>query len=446
MLWLALLCEPPCTTTPDPGGGSASGASQQQAIGWWALQFTPRVAMREEAVLLEVASSRRLFGGEGQLLERVQKDAAEMGAAAVAWAPTATAAVVLARSGRTDGFGHPLAQVLDPLPFLGLTEAAAQQHTLSRLGCRTLGDVRRLPRGGLGRRFGRPLLDALDRAYGLAPEAFEWLTLPDAFEARLELPGRVDVAEGLLAGAHRLLLQMSGWLAARHAGVTSFTLRWLYDFHRPSDVPATEELTIRTAEATRKIGHFTRLLREQLGHVRLGASVAEISLRADGAEPLEELSGSLLPDAHRSGEGALQLLERLSARLGPDHVVRAQVRSDYRPEHVQTWCSAVEPAPRGATAALPDVPEPTWLLQPPLRLATRRERPLYQGPLVTVMGPYRMESGWWDRAHDDAGPRTLAARRDYYVMRSAHAGLLWVYRDRSPSAGADNWHLQGIFG
>jgi protein ImuB len=448
MLWLALLCDPPCATPDADPGESKPGASQQLAIGWWALQFTPRVALREEAVLLEVAASRRLFGGEDVLLERVRSGATELGCSVVAWAPTAAAALVMARSGQADGLAKPLAQLLDALPFQGLTEAAAQQHTLSRLGCRTLGDVRRLPRGGLGRRFGRVLLDAMDRTYGLQPEAFEWLTLPDVFETRLELPGRVEVAEGLMFGAHRLLLQMSGWLAAKHAGVTTFSFRWIYDFHRPSDVPAEAELTIRTAEVTRRIDHFARLLREQLGHVRLEASVSDIALRADGAEPLAELSASLLPDTQREGEGAVQLLERLSARLGPYNVVRAEVRSDYRPEHVQTWSSAVEPAPRGAAALLPDLPEPTWLVRPPLRLATRGDRPLYQGPLATVLGPYRVESGWWDRVPEDAGPRTRAMRRDYYVMRSAHAGLLWVYRDRGPSASADgsSWHLQGIFG
>ena len=472
MLWLALLCDPP-RTTPDPGADAVApasapaGATQQLAIGWWALQFTPRVALREEAVLLEVSGSRRLFGGERALLDRVRQEAADLGCSAVAWAPTAAAALVLARAGGSDGCTTPLQPLLDGLPFTGLTAARAQEHTLSRLGCRTLGDVRRLPRGGLTRRFGRSLLDAMDQAYGLLPEAFEWLTLPDVFEARLELPGRVDAAEGLVFWARRLLLQMSGWLAARHAGVRGFSLTWFHDFHRSSDVPPEAVLTIRTAEATRAIEHFARLLAEQLAHVRLGASVSDIVLRALDVEPLEELSASLLPDPRRDGEGAVQLLERLSARLGPQNVVRASVRSDYRPEQVQAWRPATDPVERGTPAALPDLPEPTWLIDPPLRLATRRDRPLYQGPLATVTGPYRVEAGWWDRidagAHTasdlkadtptatGAGGSTRFVRRDYYVMRSAHAGLLWVYRDRSTAAGAGAdggcaWHLQGIFG
>ena len=30
---------------------------------WWSLRFTPRVALVEEAILLEVSGSLRLFGG-----------------------------------------------------------------------------------------------------------------------------------------------------------------------------------------------------------------------------------------------------------------------------------------------------------------------------------------------------------------------------------------------
>jgi protein ImuB len=34
--------------------------------------------------------------------------------------------------------------------------------------------------------------------------------------------------------------------------------------------------------------------------------------------------------------------------------------------------------------------------------------------------------------------------RDYFVARSPHAGLLWVYRRRS--AGEPAWFLQGVYG
>lgn len=443
--WMALLLPSP---TPSPGDHDSQG--QLQAIGWWALQFTPRVTLRDEAVLLEIAASQRLFGGEQALRERVRQHALQMGCASVACAPNASAALALARCRSSDGFSRPLQQLLDPLPLHVLTAVGLQSSTLAKLGCRTLGDVRGLPRGGLGRRFGSELLLALDRAYGLVPDAHEWLELPEVFDVEIQLPGRVEVAEGLMFAARRLLTQMAGWLAARHAGVRSFTLRWIYDFHRGRDVPDFDELTIRTAATTRRIDHFARLLGEHLAKTRLGAPVSSIRLRAVDVESLEETSGSLLPDPARDAESTQQLIERLAARLGRDQVVRPVLRPDYRPEHVQTLQPATEPVPRGEPPVLQDLPQPTWLLERPLRLAVRSERPLYQGPLTTVSGPHRVEAGWWDRA--GAGHEGALARRDYYVMWSEHAGLLWVYRDHlGVAAAADGalaspWFLQGIFG
>ncbi len=59
---------------------------------------------------------------------------------------------------------------LDALPFETLSALRHHAGTLARLGvCRTLGDVRALPRGGVSRRFDAAALRTLDQAYGLSP-------------------------------------------------------------------------------------------------------------------------------------------------------------------------------------------------------------------------------------------------------------------------------------
>jgi protein ImuB len=340
---------------------------------------------------------------------------------------------------------RPLDAVLDALPLHVLTEVARHQATLARLGCRTLGDVHRLPRGGSSRRFGKDLLEALDRAYGLQPETFAWMALPEIFEARLELPGKVEHAPGLVFGARRLLAQMAGWLAARHAGVRCFTVTWRYEFHRAKDSPDVERLEIRTAELTRTIDHFVRLLTEHLGKTTLAAAVEEIRLRADEVAPLQQPSESLLQETTRQAESLVQLVERLSARLGPERVLRAVIRADHRPESLQGWRPAIEALPHRAGCG-PEIPQPTWLLASSLRLSVRGERPVYQGPLQIISGPHRVDGAWWDRSAD-------MVRRDYFVALSEHAGLLWIYRERgdpqAPAGGhaaSSPWYLQGIFG
>lgn len=191
--WAALLTDvaPTSSLGTDPRG-----------IAFWALQFSPRVALFGEgtgdrAVLLEVAQSLRLFGGEDRVHHLVEVGAAEMGVASLAWAPTSLAALACARVGLHDGFAQPIAKILDSLPFECLNAARAHGATLERLGCRTLADVRRLPRGGLSRRFDAQLLMALDQAYGLRPESYPWVQLPEVFCGKLEFPGRVDTPRQL---------------------------------------------------------------------------------------------------------------------------------------------------------------------------------------------------------------------------------------------------------
>ncbi|MEI2623435.1 MAG: DNA polymerase Y family protein [Giesbergeria sp.] len=223
------------------------------SLGIWALQFTPRVALLEEAVVAEVGACARLFGGMEPLQRTVQAQAGDIGAC-LAWAPTGSAALALVRQGQRDGFAAPLAQILDALPLASLTPVARHGATLERMGCRTLGDVRRLPRGGLARRFDKALLLALDQAYGLRPEAYEWVVLPESFHARLELMARVETAPALLFGARRLLVQMAGWLSARRLGATAFTLRWRHDAMGPKNAGAGGEThhSHRAADAERR--------------------------------------------------------------------------------------------------------------------------------------------------------------------------------------------------
>ncbi len=282
MLWAALL--PRDDTRPLSNEALLSG------IATWGLQFTPRVALQKAAVLLEVEASARLFGGKRALARRIAEEAQELGAHAPSWAPTAFAALALARAGRHNGLSRPLHELLDCLPLRVLDDVAEHAPTLERIGCRVLGEVRALPRGGISRRFGAGVLAAMDRAYGVRPDAFEWCVIPSTFDARLELMSRVEAAPALLFGARRLLVQMCGWLASRRSGVTAYALHWHHDSMRSNAAARGGAITIRTAEATRNIEHLSRLRAEHLAHVQLEAPVSDLQLLAVDVQALHERS------------------------------------------------------------------------------------------------------------------------------------------------------------
>jgi protein ImuB len=161
------------------------------------------------------------------------------------------------------------------------------------------------------------------------------------------------------------------------------------------------------------------------------------------------------------------LLERLSARLGSQHVQGVELQADHCPERAQRWQAASgalqsQPSPRsknatksGAVHAIQSGVKPlfdtsflahadlypTWLLNTPQRLVVLQGVPQYQGRLDLLAGPQRLESGWLE------GEET-AALRDYFVARSRSAGLVWVYRERLSGrmgAGKSHWYLHGLF-
>lgn len=458
MHWIAL--------QPPPDAGDLSLPDAQAALGWWALQFTPKVAPLGHALVMEVSASERLWGGRQALVEHIFKENKPV--AGVLHAQGATSLVAFARLQGTD-LAH---TAPDDLPLSALAAAAPYLATLARLGCTRWGQLRALPRGGVARRWGAPLLEALDQAYGHQPEVYPWLMLPEVFEAQLELIAQVETAPALLFGARRLLQQLRVWLQLRQSGVLALSLRWTLDARRHT---ASEgELVLRTAEPMLDMGHLERLLSEHLARITLPAPALYLHLRTLETKKLGSTSASLLPDDLRPGDNLVHLLERLSARLGPHQVLQWQACADHRPEQMQTWLpvmndskliavkegksparglkslktlhnpkNAPENASASGVAALPGQSLwPTWLLVPPLKLVVQHQQPHHQGPLTLLSGPQRMETGWW-------GTQNFALR-DYFVARSEQSALLWIYRERlrSPQGGQEagaDWYLQGVF-
>ncbi|HRM93792.1 MAG TPA: DNA polymerase Y family protein, partial [Alicycliphilus sp.] len=309
MPWLAWLL--PCI---DPAPGVPPDAQ-----GWWALRFTPCVTLLDEALLLEVDSVERLWGGRAALqalLRNQAPAAAQENAADQAWAtgPTALQALALLRLQRMGR--SPPQRLPHDLPIATLTALRPHVAALQHLGCRSWGDLRALPRAGLARRFGAACLLALDQAWGDAPHGLTWITLPERFALQLELSALVESAPALLMAGQRLLDALQGWLRARQQGVLALELAWRHDLRRVDgvDLPPWQSLELRTAEPLQAMAHLRRLLAERLAHQRLAAPVNRLALRSLQTAPLAQASASLLPPApdEARGEPWHQLIERLS--------------------------------------------------------------------------------------------------------------------------------------
>jgi len=481
------------TTEPGPAGRQVldaaaaqrlvlDAAAVQRAVASMALGFTPRVALVDEAVLMDVTGSLRLFGGLARLMQllelRLAAFFAENGLRAqVKRAQGATSLIALGRLRLQDGLAGTVTKRVADLPMHTLTAARPHLGVLERIGCRNWDDLLRLPRDGVARRFGAELLEALDRARGSAPDDYEWQVLPEHFEEKLELNALVTHAPALMAGVERLLVHLHAWLLGRQSGLCALKIIWHLDKRR--DVAPTGELEIRTAQPAQDLRHVARLVAEHLAQQKLPAPVHSLTLQSLVTELLADsaaATGSLLMEARQQGDSVVELVERLSARLGDAQVQAWQPCADHRPELMQRWVHArgaiqsiaayknpvragglkrsrdasKTPCPEIKTEAL----YPTWLLPEPLKLATVGNSPVYQGKLHRLTGPQRLEAAEWLLADSDAARGAGLcekpwALRDYFIYRSQQGGLLWIYSERlgaTPEGARQHaWYLHGFF-
>ena len=398
-----------------------------EGIAAWLCRFTPAVSLEPpHGVLAEVQGSLRRFGGLRALAVQIREGIAALGFSAhLSSAPSARGAWLLT-FGETDTLLEDfsvLRRALGRLPIEAVCATDEARMLLNRIGTRTLGELLELPRAGVARRLGPELLEDLDCALGIAPEARRFFLPPERFAATLELPAEVEHVEGVLFAARRLLSQLEGLLSARQSGIRQFCVALEHRHRSPS------RIEVGLASPGREAERLLELLRERLSGYALAAPVEAICIEADGFVPLAGLTQSLFGDARTDAETWHRLVERLQARLGENAVSGLGLNPDHRPERAWRPCPPDAGGPGGENLAFG--PRPLWLVEPPQALIERNGIPQQDGPLVMLAGPERIESGWWDGAE---------VKRDYFIARSTDAALLWIYR--TPGGG---WYLHGLF-
>lgn len=436
--------------------GEAAG-TECHRLATWATRFTPAVSLAPPgALLLEVRASLRLFGGTARLGQRLDRGLRRRHPdGVVAGAPTARAALWLARAGRGQVItaSRELASQLASLPLVATGWDEGALELLSRMGITRLGECLRLPRQGFARRLGPARLRELDQALGRAPEVHRWHEPPVRFRETLDLEPALSEGPWLQAALLPLLEQLDARLRVHQAGIRTL---WCRLAHAPwparrEDAPADTWLRIGLRRPSGDGNLIRNLLGLRLAATRLPAPVTSLLLLADLEVAAEPEGLDLLGQPLVSGAPLAALLDRLRTRLGGDAVHGIETLPEHRPEWawrrvVPGFPPGMRQSPRGARQSppagkgraspvplLPAGPRPLWLLPAPRRLGSVAGQPAWRGPLALEEGPERIETGWWDGGD---------IRRDYYRARARDGALLWVFRDLRTG----DWHLHGLFG
>ncbi|AZC19327.1 DNA polymerase Y family protein [Pseudomonas sp. CMR5c] len=376
----------------------------QQFLAAWAYGFSSQVSVAyPRTLVLEIESSLGLFGPWPQLQARLRQELQALGFRhRIVAAPNPAAARVLANA--YDGLAvageQDLHQALGPMPIERLGLAAEQATALSRMGVRSFAQLRQLPRQSLARRFDASLLKQLDTLLGERALGLAFYQPPDRFDLRIELNFDVQSHQALLFPLRRLTADLAAFLCGRDSGVQRFVL------HLEHAEGANTLVPVGLLGAERDPALLFELARGRLEQIQVPAAVRNLRLVAEDLPLFVPRHTELFEERPQQNLPWEQLRERLRARLGDDAVQGLGYRADHRPE--LSWQPQADPRPCPAN---PGLRRPGWLLTEP--------QPLGEGSVQIVMGPERIESGWWDGAD---------VRRDYYLVQTRAGQQGWAYR------------------
>jgi protein ImuB len=411
----------------------------------WARRWCPWTAIDgTNALVMDVTGSDHLWGGEAAMLEEIAARLAGLGLTCrAAIAPTRGAAWALARFAPGLCAAEELATRTDPLPVAALRLDAATIRTLDRLGLSTIGALRAVPRLSLARRFRAGLPEAdpllrLDQLSGRTPEPVDSPDDPPRFAVQARL---AEPVLDPLPHLPELTRALCVALAAEGFGARRLALAL---YRTDGEVAQAQAATSRPS---RDPDHLLRLFDGRLDRLDPGFGFDLITLAALVAEALPDRQRRL-DHAAEDADDLARLIDRLSARFGPQTLTRPLPAPSHIPERQVLWRPALHAvcrpfAPRlHRPLRLFEPPEEVQVLYavpegPPAQFLWRRQRLR----VARFAGPERIAPEWW---RDRPGTRL----RDYFRIEDQTGRRFWLYREGllGDGRGAEpRWFLHGAF-
>ncbi|HEY1073673.1 DNA polymerase Y family protein [Brevundimonas sp.] len=414
-------------------------------------RFTPMIALDPpHGLMLDVTGCAHLFGGEAGLLQTVQTRAERAGLKSrSSLAGTPQVARALARFG-PGGLFEP-GQDRAParrLPVAALELSDKEEQALRRAGLKRLGDLDDRPRAPLAARFGVDFPARLARVLGDEDMRITPHRPPAPVVVDRVFFEPVSAPEDIERVLCDLLIETMDRLDQVGQGGRAFEA----GFYRVDG--ETRRIVVRTGRPTRDAPATLRLFRERMAALSHpldpGFGFDQVRMSVPWTQTLAPTQQGL--GRETSGEEAFsRLVDRLTARLGADAVLRFTPFASHIPERAarlvptsarhgdETWPDLDPDDPPLRPLQMFDPPQPVETLAEvpdgyPLKFRWRRV--LHE--VTRAEGPERIGGEWW-RAPDQ---RT----RDYYRVEDREGRRFWLFRQGLYGETPEpRWFIHGLF-
>jgi protein ImuB len=321
------------------------------------------------------------------------------------------------------------------VPLSRLDVDAKLRDSLARLGITTLGQMVRLPGGGILERFGRDAHRLYQLAAGERWDPLVPMAPPEAPDEHVVLDDDEHDVERLVFVLKAAIDRLLGRLAARGRALTALHVE--LTLRRAVGHTELRADCIKPAAPTLDTRALVRLVHLRLGGMPPAAPVHAARVWAEDVAATREQLAMFAAKPRRDLRAGNEALARVRAELGDDAVVRAVLREGHLPEASFGWerlsqMVPASPVPRRVRPLVRRVFGRPQLLPPQARQVRDDGwllSGLEHGAVVRILGPYVVSGGWWQ--HE--------LHREYHFAELRRGDCLWVYYDRNRR----RWFCQG---
>lgn len=432
---------------------NADTAALQMLVGL-CYRFSPIVGLEHTSdvcqstshcLMLDISGCAHLFGDEPSLARQLVAELGQQGYFAHAGlAHTVGAAWAIACYGHRTGVDRRLRSL--PVEALRIPDRLIE--CLHEFDLRQVGQLKKLPRESLPSRFGTVLTERLDQMYGQREELLVPVSLSEPVSIQWETDDPICHPDAVRYVCEDLLAELLDGLQKQGEGLVRLTL----NLESESSAPVSFELGL--TKPTDSARHVMSLLDLKLETQPIPEWLTVIRMEASATALLPVRQQKLFDDDRQDDGNVRKLLDRLSARLGQQAVVRPVLLPEAIPEQAVAWASlAGDDTQSARDEGLPkpafSSPETTGTSIRPLDLYLQPEpvevmsrvpggvpvRMLWKHRSYRISrctSPERISTGWWQD--------TRTVYRDYYQAETQSGARYWLFRNKD---GA--WFLHGVF-
>ena len=413
-----------------------------RSIAKWCIRFSPIVSIDlPDGIIIEATGCTNLWNGEisylGSIFNRLKQIGYNVNAA------------IGDTPGKAWGLAHfsdqqPIIRCEDELnAFLFLPVAALRLEVdtvkrLDKLGLRQIRSILSMPRSVLRRRFGNHLLMRLDQALGRQEEIIQPVQPVEPYSERLPCLEPIVTATGIELALKKLLELLCKRLQQEGKGIRKLIFR---GYRIDGNIQA---IDIGTNRASSNVNHLFKLFEIKISSIEPALGIELFTLESSKVEDIHSTQEKFWDKAcGLENPGLIQLLDRVSNKIGNGHIHRFLPAEHHWPERSVRIAASLDekttiqwrtdrqrpihllqnPEPIWATAPIPDYPPMLFRYQNKLHKVKKAD------------GPERIEREWWIEE---------GQHRDYYAVEDEEGKRYWIFRSGHYS-DSYQWFIHGFF-